>query len=129
ATFNGHSTRVIARSSGQQVRGVKHDGIRPTKVVIDDVERPDRVRGSLRRKELWEYLTTDVLKCGDKFTVYDIVGTILHPDSALAACLRLPGWASAKWQAVLKWPKNAELWEECRAIWCDLTKGDQRAEL
>ncbi|MEL6344718.1 MAG: hypothetical protein AAFV53_16495 [Myxococcota bacterium] len=117
--------RVMAGSFGGQIRGVKHAGIRPTKVVIDDGEHPDKVRSPVQRAKKWSFLTKDILKCGDKRTVYQVVGTVLHPDSMLANLLRKAGWVTSLWKSIISWPKNTGLWETCKRLWADLTDPDR----
>lgn len=124
------SVAVIAKSFGTQVRGIKHPrrGVRPTKIVVDDGERPDRVRNPDQRASWWQFLTKDVLKAGRREggTMVQVVGTTLHPDSMLSRLLKEPGWAAQRWQALPKWPTRMDLWERCRAVWADLSLGKWR---
>lgn len=121
------SIRVRAASFGGQVRGVKHEGVRPTKVIIDDGEHSDRVRSAEQRAKTWKYIHDDILKVGDRRTVYQMRGTVLHPEAALAKLLDHPGWTSARWQAVRRWPDRLDLWERCRQSWADLRDPDRAA--
>jgi predicted phage terminase large subunit-like protein len=115
------SIRLLAKSFGKQIRGIKHRGRRPSKVLVDDGEHSDRVRSPDQRRKTWAYLTSDILKVGYRYTTYRIRGTVLHPDSMLANALGTPGWRSKKWRAIISWPKRPELWAQCHAIWADLT--------
>lgn len=116
----GLGTRFKAFSFGGTIRGVKHAGARPTKVIIDDGEHPERVRSPDQRAKTWDFLTKDILKAGSAHTIYRVVGTVLHPASMLADILQSPGWTSRKWQAIQSWPKRMDLWEQCRAVWARL---------
>jgi len=124
------SVRVLAKSWGQSIRGVKHRGVRPTCIIIDDGERSDRVRSATQRQQWWRYLTDDVLKAGLRAgqggTHFRVRGTVLHTDSMLAAALGNPGWRGRKFKSIIAWPTQAELWEQCRRIWVDLTLGEYR---
>lgn len=115
------SIRVVARSFGQKIRGIKHRGKRPSKVLVDDGEDSDRVRSPDQRRRTWTYLTSDILKAGAKYTTYRIRGTVLHADSMLANTLSKPGWRSSKWRAIISWPERSDLWAACHGIWADLT--------
>ena len=123
--------RFKAFSFGGTVRGVKHAGIRPTKWVIDDGEHPEKVRSPEQRQKTWDFLTKDVLKSGDKFTIYRVVGTVLHPDSMLNRIIGYAsgeyglGWQGKRWQSVISWPDNREMWQQCRELWADLTDPDR----
>ena len=123
---------IATRSFGQDIRGIKHPsrGIRPTLIVLDDAEKKDRVRNPDQRT-VWEStLTKDILKLSDRRrgSAFRFVGTILHTDSILSRRMRDPGWKARKYAAILEWPSDAakKLWEECRQIWADLTRGDAR---
>lgn len=119
------SVRVRAASFGGQVRGVKHEGVRPTKVVIDDGEHSDRVRSAEQRVKTWKYLHDDILKAGDKRTVYQMRGTILHNEAALSKLMKAPGWRSSLWKAMIRWPDRADLWDKCRVLWANLLDPDR----
>ncbi len=123
----GAAVGFLARSFGTQIRGAEEAGQRPTKVIVDDGERPDRVKNPTLRREDWNYLVEDVLKAGPREggLLIDWRGTVLHPDSALANLLEHPGWSGRKWQAILSWPHKLDLWEECGRIWKKLTLGDE----
>ena len=124
-------TRFAAFSFGGSIRGSKHAGIRFTKIVIDDGEHPEKVRSPVQRAKTWDYLTKDIVKAGDKFTVLRVVGTVLHPDSMLNRVIGAAGgehglgWRGKRWRSVLSWPTNAALWQECRELWADLTDPDR----
>lgn len=124
---------VTTKSFGSQVRGHKHPtrGIRPTKIVIDDGERPDRVRNPEQRKVWWSFLNKDVLKAGRREggTIVQVVGTTLHPDAMLPKLLQTPGWETQRWKAIKQWPDRMDLWEACHRVWCDLTWGERRVEM
>jgi predicted phage terminase large subunit-like protein len=113
-------TRIMAGSFGGTVRGVKHDGCRPTLIVIDDGEHPERVRSPEQRAKTWDFLTKDILKAGRRGTHVEVAGTVLHGDSMLARLLVAPGWAAHKFRAMESWPVHMKRWEECRGIWAKL---------
>lgn len=120
---------VACKSYGTEIRGIKSiAGDRPSKFVIDDGEKRDRVRSPDQRNHWWNWLVKDVLKAGDRRggAVVDWVGTVLHPESVLARLLRDPGWKPERWQAILSWPERSDLWEQAGRIWVDLTLGEHR---
>jgi hypothetical protein len=128
----GLGTRFAAYSFGASIRGVKHAGIRPTKIVIDDGEHSDKVRSPDQREKTWAYLTKDILKVGDQHTIYRVIGTVLHPDSMLSRVAGIApdsryglGWEGRRWQSVISWPTRTDLWTECRELWADLTDPDR----
>lgn len=124
-------TRIAAYSFGGSIRGSKHAGLRFSRIVIDDGEHPEKVRSPTQRAKTWDYLTKDILKAGDRFTVYRVVGTVLHPDSLLSRLIGTGpgglGWTSRRWQSVISWPERADLWARCRELWSDLTDPERQA--
>jgi predicted phage terminase large subunit-like protein len=125
----GHAVRFRAKSMGSQIRGLSRGGVRPTLVLLDDAERSDRVRSPKQRRHWWEVLTADILKLGKaKGGLYCRVrGTVLHPDSGLNNLLKpeTPGWRSTKFKACIRRPDREDLWNECGAIYKDLTLGPE----
>lgn len=113
--------RFKAFSFGSTIRGTKHAGKRPTKILVDDGEHPERVRSPEQRAKTWEFLTKDILKAGKSYTRVRVVGTVLHMASMLADLLQAPNWKSTKWKAIQEWPERMDLWEECRKLWADLS--------
>jgi len=126
------SVGVLAASFNTDVRGSKHPtrGIRPTRVVIDDGEKKDRVRNPEQRGIWWSTLTKDILKLGPRNggDIVEVRGTILHPDSMLANLMDRAGWSSQLWKAIISWPERTDLWERCGRVWMNLRLGDRREE-
>ena len=113
-------TRFKAFSFGGTIRGTKYNGIRPTKVLLDDAEHPEKVRSPVQREKTWSFLTKDILKAGGPGTLYQVVGTVLHGDSMLNRLLNSASWVSHKFQSIIQWPKRMDLWEVARTLWADL---------
>lgn len=117
---------VASRGFRSDIRGYNVQTIRPTRVIVDDGESRKHV-GNPEIREQWQrFLNEDLLKLGRKEggTLYDWLGTVLHPDAILARILarRAPnqGWSAQKYRALLRWPDRADLWEQARALWADL---------
>lgn len=125
----GRLAGLFAQSFGTQVRGTNLNGKRPTRILIDDGERPDRVRNPEQRAIWHRFLTDDVQKAGPREggLVIEWLGTVLHPDAVLARLLVNPAWDGQKWQAMVRWPFHQDLWEQCLEIWADLTLGNVEA--
>lgn len=114
-----YGVRIMSASRGQQVRGLVRRGSRPTKVVLDDAERSDEVNSETQRDKFWRWLQSDVMKLGTTgYTNYEIVGTILHPESALNRLLANPGWTPSRYKSVIRYADQApELWQQWRSIY------------
>lgn len=120
---------VVVRSLKTAVRGLNFGSVRPTLVVLDDIEDAREVR-NVKIRNLWQsFLNDDVLKLGGSEGGLEVWyrGTVLHPDSILARILEgkppNAGWRAKKWKAVIEWPTNMDLWARCKTIYTDLTKG------
>lgn len=110
-------TKLQAFGSGRRMRGLRHGCHRPDMVICDDLENDVNVRSRTQRDKLEEWLRTTVLKLGAADDSMDVlvVGTILHHDSLLARLLHNPLWESARFQAILQWPKEMALWDQWQA--------------
>ena len=106
-----------------KVRGFLWNNLRLTKVVMDDAEDPETCLTLLRRERFVQWYNNDVTKLGTADTNYEIIGTILHPESLLAQLLNNPGYQHRFYQAVLHFADGPEawgFWAQWRAILCDL---------
>lgn len=122
-TANG--CRVLASSMLKSIRGKKQGPWRPTKVVLDDAEDSDNVRSPLQRSKAENFLAKDILKAGASYTVFEFIGTVLHPDSLLAKALAgvqgVGGWSPSFYQSIEAWPERMDLWEQFGAIALDIS--------
>jgi len=122
----GHrdGTRIMSVSVGQQIRGYKHAGWRPSKIILDDVETLRNTHTPDQRDKLERYISRDLLQAGEQigqqYTVVRALGTIVHPESWLSRTIRNPGWQSTLWRAVKQWPTHPDRWEEIRRAWANL---------
>ncbi len=106
-----NNIKVVALGANQSVRGRRHLHVRPSLIVLDDVENDEAVRSGERRNQLFEWFEKVVLKAGDERTNIMVVGTILHSDSLLARLLKANGWWRRKYKALVKLPSNQKLWD------------------
>lgn len=123
---DGHKFCIMARGSGQNVRGTKWDNKRPDLIIGDDLENDEIVSNQDRREKFREWIYKQLLPCGSDNCVFRFVGTILHFDSFLNRCINPPkeGAIDARWKTLffrshlsfddfseLLWP---EKWPESR---------------
>ena len=128
-TRNG--VKVMAIGAGQKIRGRKHKQYRPTLIILDDVENETEVISADQRENKMEWFKKAVLKAGTTAqTNVVVVGTLLHYDSLLAQILdgrTMPGWITRKYQAVLSWSENENLWQKWQAIYTHQSQYDGKA--
>src|SRR5689334_3226364 len=80
---DGHQARVIAKGSGQKLRGVKWDHKRPDLIVCDDLENEELVKNKERREDFRNWFSGALIPALSKNGIIRVVGTILHTDSML----------------------------------------------
>lgn len=110
-----HQT-MIARGRGGQVRGLMHNGQRPRKVIIDDLEDQESVATPEQRKKVREWAYADlqpVLPAMDQEARMVALGTLLHSDSLMMTWSMDPMWSVIRFgskdrQGDLLWPENMD---------------------
>lgn len=80
---DGHQARVMAKGSGQSLRGVKWSGKRPDLIVCDDLENDEIVLNKERREKFRRWFSATLLPCRSKDGMIRVIGTILHQDAML----------------------------------------------
>jgi len=120
-TQNG--IKVMAKSRGQQIRGLKYGAHRPSLIICDDIESPDGVLSVEQRQKTEDWFSKDLLKCGltGGGSNITVIGTCLHPESLLNTLLQASGWDANKYQAVIRYATRQDLWEQHRALLIDLS--------
>lgn len=111
--------KLQAKGAGQKVRGLKHKNWRPDLIVLDDLENDENVRTPEQREKLKNWYFKAVSKCGDGYTDFVYIGTVLHYDSLLVKVMNTIGYTSVKYKAVLSFSASP-LWDEWERIITDL---------
>lgn len=96
---DGYQFRIIARGSGQKMRGRKWKGKRPGLVVCDDLEDDEQVENKDSRTKFRRWFMRalkPVLRSGGQIRVH---GTILHEDSLLARLMKDKTWSTLFYKA------------------------------
>lgn len=92
--------RVVARGTGQKVRGLKWRNKRPNLIIGDDMEGDEQVESKERREKCLKWVMKALIPAGNKDKcLYRFVGTILHDDSVLNRLLKSPSWATRRLRA------------------------------
>jgi len=117
-TRNG--VRMFAMGAEQKIRGRRNKSVRPTLIILDDIENEDLVRSEDAREGRWDWLMSSVLKAGTSITNVVVVGTLLHPRSMLAKLIDTrfsPSWMGFRYQAITSWAKRTDLWDKWEACY------------
>lgn len=111
--IDGHQFRILARGSGQKMRGRKWRGSRPGLIVCDDLEDDEQVESKERRNKFGKWFFRAVkptLRKGGRLRIH---GTILHEDSLLMRLYRAPDWHVLFYKAHKSFDDFSEiLWPE-----------------
>lgn len=106
--------KIMAFSSNQNLRGIRHRQHRPTLIIADDLEDRNAVVSEELRAKLKTWFTATLLKAGTSKTRVVVVGNVLHDDSLLANLLdrkMSPLWTALRYQAVEQFSPRQDLWD------------------
>ncbi|MCE5229499.1 phage terminase large subunit [bacterium] len=112
--------RMEAFSAGAEVRGINHGAWRPTWIILDDVERSDRVRSLRHRDTLAEWFDEVVANLGNGYTNIDLIGTLLHRDALPVRIGNRPDTVKAQFASIISEASDQTLWDQWRALYQDL---------
>lgn len=113
---------VQALGRGKKVRGRRYKQHRPSLVILDDPDNDESVETPGQRAKAWAWFQKAVMKCGDTYTKFILIGTVLHKECMVCKAERLPSFITIRYRAIIVWPKNMHLWEQ----WSELyTNGEQ----
>ena len=77
--------RILGRSRGQKIRGLRHQQYRPDLVVIDDPEEREKVQKKEYRDKTEQWLRGDVIpSIEESHARLIVIGNVLHTDSLMA---------------------------------------------
>lgn len=122
-----NGTKIEALGAGKKIRGRRHKQWRPDLILCDDLENDENVNTADQRKKLRNWFYKAVSKAGDTYTDIVYIGTLLHFDALLANVANNPSYKTVKYQGVISFATNSELWDAWEAIYTDLTN-DARQE-
>jgi len=122
-TANG--VRLIGWGKRKRLRGARFINRRPDLIICDDLEDDENIDSPEQREKDRRWFFKAVMKIGGKYTVYVVIGTLLHYDSLLARLLKQPGWTGKKWRAVIRWSPSPH-WQTWEQIYADA--GNPEAE-
>ena len=112
---DGHEAKLLAKGSGQKLRGLLWNGQRPGLILCDDLEEDEQVDSQDRRVKFRRWINRALIPTLSARGRIRIHGTILHEDSYLSRTMKSNSWVSLFFKAhagfdeftQLLWP---ELW-------------------
>jgi len=115
-TRNG--VHVGAGSTGGSIRGFIKEASRPKLVICDDLESMEHAQTIGQRDKAEKWLDEDVIHASAADADVWVVGTLVHRDSLLAR-LAKGNWDESRFEAVIRWADNQDIWDEWREIYLD----------
>ena len=116
-----NDVQIEAYSGGTEIRGISFREFRPSRIILDDAEDSSLVESAEGRSRLLEWFNEVIENLGDSYTILEVIGTLLHPESLLATLLLRPDFQGKVYRAVLEFAEDAILWEKWRTLFSDLT--------
>lgn len=102
-----------------QIRGLKRGHSRPSFMIFDDVTHGERVFSEEQRDKAKRQFFTDIRNAGQPETNYRFVGTTIHKEDLLMQLYENPAWKSYLYRAIMRFPKNQDLWDKWEKIMTD----------
>lgn len=96
---DGHEARILAKGSGQKMRGLKWNGKRPGLILCDDLEEDEQVENLSARKKFRRWFNRALIPCRRRGGIVRVYGTILHQDALLARLQRNSTWTALLFRA------------------------------
>lgn len=96
---DGHQVCLLAKGSGQKVRGTKWRNKRPDFVICDDLENEEIVLNKESRNKFKNWFFGSVIPMISDTGIIRVVGTILHQDSLLENLLNDSEWTTCRFEA------------------------------
>ncbi|MCX6810139.1 MAG: phage terminase large subunit [Candidatus Berkelbacteria bacterium] len=78
-----YNARIVAASSEQSIRGMRHGAHRPDLIIADDVEDSMSTKNQDGRDKTYNWFCSEVIPVGDLDTKVIVIGNLLHEDSLL----------------------------------------------
>ena len=80
-----YDTKIIGKSTGQKVRGMRYKQYRPDLIIADDIEDLEAVRTKENRDKTHRWLTGNVIPAGEKGkTKFVLTGNLLHTNGIMS---------------------------------------------
>lgn len=80
-----YDAKIVGKSTGQKVRGLRYKQWRPDLIIADDIEDLEAVRTKEQRDKTHRWLTGNVIPSGERGkTKYVLIGNLLHSDGIMS---------------------------------------------
>lgn len=104
---------LTCRGISSGLRGMKFGTLRPTLVLLDDLQSSEMAENTSAVEKLLTTIKKDVMPLGGKERLSILqTATPIFPDDAVEQLSKDKSWIVSTYKAIEKFPKNMELWKE-----------------
>lgn len=107
--------KIVALGAGESCRGIRYKQHRPTLIIGDDVEKGNAYSTIESLEKVKDWFRKSVLRLGSNDSNFIVLGTFFHPYCLIGELLdeeKSPDWERRRYQALISFPENEQLWEE-----------------
>lgn len=111
---------VTTRSITGALRGIRRFTMRPSFVIIDDIQTTTSAQNPEQVEKLYETIQKDIIPLAGKERLSILQTFTPICDGDLVAKIREDStWHTTIYPAIIKYPKNMKLWEEYFQMWSE----------
>lgn len=104
---------LTCRGVTSGLRGMKFGTMRPTLVLLDDLQTSEMAENSTSVEKLLTIIKKDIMPLGGKERLSILqTATPIFPDDAVQQLSQDKSWIVSTYKAIERFPKNMELWKE-----------------
>lgn len=107
---------TIQASAACGLRGRKAKEFRPSLIIMDDPAQDDHKRSYQKRKRLFDWFNSTVLRLGSPTTNLVVLGTAIHPETLVCELERNPDFEVIKFKEIVKWPTRMDMWDHFEGV-------------
>jgi hypothetical protein len=104
---------IACRGIGSGLRGMKHGTLRPSFVILDDLQDAEQARNPDAVEKLLELINKDIIPLGGKERLSILqTATPICPDDLVDKIKSDKSWVTMTFPAIIQFPKRMEMWQE-----------------
>lgn len=115
---NGIQTVFTCIGTGESIRGIHYDNIRPDYVIVDDLYSEEDIHNpdSTLKKNNWFWSALYFVLDKSRRNCLHLQGTAINKEDLLYKLRNEPGWMFKTFRAVTNWDKGEVLWAELNSF-------------
>lgn len=111
---------IAVRGIGSGIRGMKKGTLRPSLVLLDDLQDSETAENPESVEKLLQIIRKDVMNLGGKQRLSILqTATPICPDDLVEQIRADRNWKTTTFPGIISWPKNMDLWDRYFKIYDD----------